>query len=338
MDYTLITGGAGYIGSHICLELYRKNTHIVVIDNLSKSKNTIWNTLRKICPKIELYEIDLINKECIQDIFKKYKITNVIHLAGFKSVNESIQKPLLYYRNNLISTINLLEVMEEYNCKNLIFSSSATVYGNQIDVPIKETASTYNMQTNPYGKSKLIIEMMLKDLFNNNWNIIILRYFNPVASDSSGLIGEDPKDEPCNLFPHIINVYLKKKSKLKIFGNDYKTKDGTCIRDFIHVSDLALAHIKSIDYLDNLNGKNCYEIFNIGTGKWYTIMEIVDRFNELTNNAIPFEFVSRREGDVPFCFADCSKASQFLNWKSKKTLDDIIKDSINRADILKKSD
>ncbi len=332
MTYTLITGGTGYIGSHICIELYKITDKIIVIDNYSNSKKSVVNSIKSMCPNIEFYEGNIKDRYILESLFKKYSISNVIHLAGFKSVSSSIENPIAYYDNNVSGTIQLLEVMKNYNCKNLIFSSSATVYGDQKDVPIKESADTYDKQTNPYGKSKLIIEMMLKDLHisPNNWNIVILRYFNPVGCHSSGLIGEDPKEKCGNLFPHIIEVYQKKQDKLKIYGKDYKTIDGTCIRDFIHVVDLAIAHVNSIAFIKDK--KSSYEIINIGTGKWYTVKQIVDRFNELTDNKINYEFVEKRPGDTPLSFACCNKAKQKLNWFPTKNLDDMIKDSIMYAD------
>lgn len=333
MTYTLITGGAGYIGSHICLELYKRNVkNIVIIDNFSKSKDSMFSKLQKIIPNIEIYNFDLSDKELLRNLFKTCDIRNVIHLAGFKSVGESINDPLTYYSNNVTNTIQLLEVMDEFNCRNLIFSSSATVYGNQTEVPIKESACTYQKQTNPYGKSKLIIEMILRDLTNigKNWNIVILRYFNPVACDSSGLLGEDPKSKPGNLFPHILKVLSGEHEKLKIYGGDYPTADGTCIRDFIHVSDLAQAHIAAIDYIQDKS--DMCEIFNIGTGNWYSVLQIVNRFNELSNNRVPYEIKERREGDIAYCFADCDKAKSILKWKAKKSLDDMINDCIYFVD------
>lgn len=335
MVYTLITGGSGYIGSHICFELYKQNKNIIVIDNFSTSKESVRDIIHSKCPDIEFYSFNIGDKLLLSNVFTKYKISNVIHLAGFKSISESIKYPLKYYKNNISETIVLLEVMESFNCTNMIFSSSATVYGNQKEVPINESAVTYKKQTNPYGKSKLITEMMLEDLSNqqSKWNIVILRYFNPVAADKSGLIGEDPKEQPSNLFPHILNVYQSKTDKLTIFGNDYRTIDGTCIRDFIHVSDLAEAHISAIDFIKNKS--SVYEIFNVGTGKWNTVLQIVNKFNELTDNKIPYVIGNRREGDIDFCFANCSKATSLLKWDAKKNLDDMVRDSINRINYLK---
>lgn len=335
MEYTLITGGSGYIGSHICFELYKTHNNIIVIDNFSTSKESVRDTIRSKCPDIEFYSFNIGDKLLLSNVFSKYKINNVIHLAGYKSISESIKYPINYYKNNISETIVLLEVMESFNCTNMIFSSSATVYGNQKEVPINESAITYKKQTNPYGKSKLITEMMLEDLstYQSKWNIVILRYFNPVAADKSGLIGEDPKEQPSNLFPHILNVYQGKTDKLTIFGNDYRTIDGTCIRDFIHVSDLAEAHISAIDFIKNKS--SVYEIFNIGTGKWNTVLQIVTKFNELTNNKVPYVFGDRRLGDIDFCFANCSKATSLLKWEAKKNLNDMVIDSINRIDYLK---
>ena len=334
MTYTLLTGGVGYIGSHICVELYKKTDKIIVFDNYSNSKKSVNSAILSFCPNIELYEGNLTDRFLLENIFKKYNISTVIHLAGFKSVTDSIENPLKYYNNNITGTIQLLDVMKKYKCTNLVFSSSATVYGDQTDVPIKESANTYNKQTNPYGKSKMIIEMMLRDLYisPHNWNIVILRYFNPVGADPSGKLGEDPIESPSNLFPHIIDVYLGKQPELKIYGNSYKTVDGTCIRDFIHVVDLAIAHISSIEFLEN--EKSCYEIINIGTGKWYTVYQIVERFNEITNNKIPFVYAQKRAGDIPLSFACCNKAKNLLGWQAVKGLDDMIRDSITRANYI----
>jgi len=337
MSYILVTGGAGYIGSHVCLELHKRNIkNIIVIDNFSKSKEQMYSILKKEIPTIEIYNFDLANKDLVRNIFKKYNIEKVIHLAALKSIGESIQNPFLYYNNNISVTINLLEIMDEFNCRNFIFSSSATVYGNQTRVPIRESACISENQTSPYGTSKLIIEMILRDISNkgNNWNIVILRYFNPVACDKSGVIGEDPKENPSNLFPHILKVLDGSNPKLNIYGGDYNTSDGTCIRDFIHVTDLAQAHISACDFI--LHKKNTFEIFNIGTGNWYSVLQIVNRFNELTDNKVPYEIKARREGDIAYCFADCNKADIILKWKAKKTLDDMIKDCINRIDKLNK--
>ena len=337
MSYTLITGGAGYIGSHICLELHKKNIkNIIIVDNFSKSKDSMFAKLQKMIPTIQIYNFDLSDKQQLRNLFKVCDIKNVIHLAAFKSVGESIKDPLKYYNNNVINTVRLLEVMDEFDCRNLIFSSSATVYGNQTTVPIRETASTYEKQTNPYGKSKLMIEMILRDLTNigKNWNIVILRYFNPVACDSSGEIGEDPKNKPSNLFPHILKVLSGEEKKLYIYGGDYSTVDGTCIRDFIHVSDLAEAHIAASNYIQDK--VNTYEIFNIGTGNWFSVLQIVKKFNELTDNRVPYEIKERRDGDIAYCFADCSKAESILKWKAQKTLEDMIIDCVNRADNINK--
>ena len=332
MDYTLITGGNGYIGSHICNELCKSNNNIILLDNLENSSLDSYKRLKNSCvfDNIILENIDLMDKTSVDTIFKKYSIKNVIHLAGLKSVDESLQLPLLYHNTNITGTLNLLNVMDKYKCYNLIFSSSATVYGFQKNVPIKETSIIDSNLKNPYAKTKLYIESILSDLYNsnNNWNIIVLRYFNPVANDSSGLIWEDPIKKASNLFPIMIDVLEGRKDKVIIFGNDYGTRDGTCIRDFIHVTDLAVAHIKSLKFIENKKGY--FDIFNIGTGKGYSVLEIITKFNTYTNNKIPYLIGARREGDIEFSFGDPSKANKILNWYPTKDIDDMIKDTLSR--------
>lgn len=330
MDYTLLTGGNGYIGSHICTELSNSDTNIILLDNLENSSLNSYNRLKKICSNIILENIDLIDIHSVENIFKKYNIKSVIHLAGLKSIDESLKSPLSYYNVNITGTLNLLNVMDKYNCYNLIFSSSATVYGFQKNVPIKETSLIDGNLKNPYAKTKLYIESILTDLYNSNnkWNIIILRYFNPVGNHSSGLIWEDPNKKASNLFPIIMDVFQGKRDKVIIFGDDYRTRDGTCIRDFIHITDLAKAHIKSLSFIENKKGY--IGIFNIGTGKGYSVLEVISKFNKYTNNKIKFLIGSRRDGDIEFSFGDPTKANKILDWYPTKNIDDMIKDTLIR--------
>lgn len=329
MTYTLLTGGNGYIGSHIAIELYNTTTNIIILDNYSNSLLDNKKRLSNKLPKIIWIEGDILDKKILRHIFSTYSISNVIHLAGLKSISESIELPILYYSNNITGTLNLLEIMKEYKCYNIIFSSSATVYGFQKDVPIKEKTPINNNLDNAYAKSKLYVEKILLDLNKNSdlWNIIILRYFNPIGCHYSGITWENPKKTVQNLFPYIIKVYSKELPKLTIFGNNYNTRDGTCIRDFIHIMDLANAHIQSLKFIKDKN--SCYEIFNIGTGKGYSVLEVVNTFNKYSNNSISYEYGSPREGDVPYIFSDCEKANKILNWYPKKTLDDMVKDTIS---------
>ena len=324
MSYILVTGGAGYIGSHVCFELNKRDIkNIIIIDNFSKSKEQMYSILKKEIPTIEIYNFDLVNKELVRNVFKKYNIEKVIHLAALKSVGESIQNPFLYYNNNISVTINLLEIMDEFNCRNFIFSSSATVYGNQTTVPIKECASTYEKQTNPYGTSKLIIEMILRDLSNkgNKWNIIILRYFNPVGSHCSFLIGENPLDIPNNLMPRIVRVASGLDEQVFVFGGDYPTLDGTCERDYIHVEDLADGHLAALDHLEEQ--KLPVDFFNLGTGRSSSVLELISAFEEATGRKVPTVITERRVGDTPICYADVTKSKERLGWEAKKSLNEM---------------
>lgn len=324
----LITGGLGYIGSHIALELMNQGLFdVVIIDNLSNSKIEKLNkieTLNKKRKHFFFHEVELLDYNKLVDVFSKYKIKIVIHMSGLKSVNESIKDPILYYDNNLISTLNLIKVMNEFSCKNLIFSSSATVYGNQ-EAPIHEMNLTGVNITNPYGKTKYIQEEILKDLYNsdNSWNIIILRYFNPIGHKHE-LLKEDPNGIPNNLFPYILKVHNKELPILNIYGNDYDTRDGTCIRDFIHVEDLSLGHVKACEYIEN-NENASLKIYNLGSGNGISVLELVNAFEKVNDCKINYKFTERREGDLSESFSDCSKANKELNWKTKKTLDELVK-------------
>jgi len=332
MDYILITGGTGYIGSNICIELYKYTQNIIVIDNYSNSFKNIESIVNKFAPKIIFLECNLLDKQLLIGIFVTYKISSVIHLAGLKSVKESIENPLLYYNNNISGTLNLLNVMKDFKCFNLIFSSSATVYGNQNTIPIPETAITYGKPENPYGYSKLFIETILKDIaLKSHWKIIILRYFNPVGCHSTALIGELPKNIPSNLFPYILGVYNGKYPYLNIFGNNYNTKDGTCIRDYIHIEDLARAHVCALDKIIKTNILKI-NIYNIGTGIGYSVLDIVKCFNKHSNYNIKMKICGRRVGDTAICYADNKKAIKELNWTPKYNLNDMVCDSLKWAD------
>lgn len=323
----LVTGGAGYIGSHTCVQLLNSGYKAVVADNLSNSKIEAIHRVRKITGKeVKFYQVDICDRSALREIFKQENIEAVIHFAAYKAVGESVSKPLEYYANNLISTIMLLETMKEFQIRNFVFSSSATVYGDPEKVPIQEDFPT--SATNPYGRTKLMIEHILKDLSqaNPNMNIAILRYFNPVGAHESGLIGEDPNDIPNNLVPYITQVAAGKLEKLRIFGKDYETHDGTGVRDYIHVVDLADGHIAALKMLK----QNCgLVVYNLGTGTGYSVLEMVHAFEKTIGRKIPYEFTQRRPGDIAICYADPSKAGKQLGWKAKYTLEDMCRDSWN---------
>ena len=325
----LVTGGCGYIGSHTCVELLNEGYDVIIVDNLSNSKEEVVDRIKKITNKdVKFYLGDCCNKDIVDKIFEENNIDAVIHFAGLKAVGESVSMPLMYYRNNLDSTLTLLEVMKKYNCKKIVFSSSATVYGDPAKLPIKEDFPLST--TNPYGSTKLIIEGILKDLYksDNSWSIAILRYFNPVGAHKSGLIGEDPNGIPNNLVPYIVKVATKELECLNIFGNDYNTKDGTGVRDYIHVVDLAKGHIKAIDKVLKDSGVDCY---NLGTGKGYSVLEMVETFKRVNNVDVPYKIVDRRPGDIAECYADPSYAKEKLGWSAELGLDDMLKDSYNFA-------
>ena len=321
----LVTGGLGYIGSHTVVELLDNNYDVVIIDNLYNSKIETLDKLKKITGKdIVFYQGDVCDKELLRKIFKDNKIDGVIHFAGYKAVGESVSKPLKYYRNNIDSTLSLLEVMEEFNCLNIIFSSSATVYGKPNSLPIYEDFPLST--TNPYGSTKLFIEYILKDLYisNNNWNITILRYFNPIGAHKSGLIGEDPKDIPNNLMPYIVKVATGELPVLNIFGDDYDTVDGTGVRDYIHVVDLAHGHVLA------LNNKNTgVKIYNLGTGKGTSVLELVNAFEKVNNIKVNKKIAPRRPGDIDACFASCDKAMKELGFKAERDIDEMCLDAYN---------
>ena len=325
----LVTGCAGYIGSHTVVELLNKNHEVVGLDNYSNSKEETLEKIKKITDKdIKFYEGNMLDENLLNKIFKENKIDAVIDFAAYKAVGDSVKKPVEYYINNVSSILTLLKVMKENNVKTIVFSSSATVYGSPKELPIKETSETGNT-TNPYGTSKLFVEKILKDLYvsDNTWNICILRYFNPIGAHKSGLIGEDPNGIPANLLPYITKVAKKELKQLKIFGNDYNTKDGTGVRDYIHIVDLAMGHLKAIEKLEK--DKQGMHIYNLGTGKGYSVLEIVKTCEKVNKIKIPYEIVERREGDIDECYSDPSKAEKELNFKAKYTLEDMVKDAWN---------
>lgn len=321
----LVTGGAGYIGSHTCIELLNNGFEVVVVDNLSNSKDESLNRVRKITGKdLTFYKCDILDRDNLTKVFEEHKIDIVIHFAGLKAVGESSKIPLEYYHNNVTGTLVLLDVMKKFNCKNMIFSSSATVYGEQEVAKIKETAELKE-PSNPYGKTKLIIEYILKDLYksDNSWNITLLRYFNPIGAHPSGLIGEDPNGIPNNLVPYITQVAIGKLPYLNIFGNDYNTPDGTGVRDYIHVCDLARGHVCAI------KGNSGLKIYNLGTGIGYSVFDVLHAFNEVVGFEIPYKICDRRPGDLAIYYADSELAYLEMGFKTEKTLHDMALDSWN---------
>ena len=324
----LVTGGAGYIGSHTVIELLSNGYEVVIVDNLCNSKITVLDRIEMISGvRVKFYEIDCCDKEKMRTIFENEKIDGIIHFAGLKAVGESCQVPLKYYRNNIDSTISLLELMLEYKVNNFIFSSSATVYGTPKVVPITED-TPIGGTTNPYGTTKLIIEGILQDLHkvHPEINICLLRYFNPIGAHKSGLIGEDPNGIPNNLMPYITQVAIGKREYLGVFGDDYNTVDGTGVRDYIHVVDLALGHVKA---LEKMNKDDGLFIYNLGTGKGTSVLEMVSAFETANNIKVNYKIMPRRSGDIDECYADCSKANRELNWKAQYTVKDACKDSWN---------
>lgn len=323
----LVTGGLGYIGSHTVVELIKQGYTPIVVDNLSNAKIEMIDQIKEITGKVvKFYQVDLCDKENLEKIFEENKdIEDVIHFAGSKAVGESVAKPLMYYENNLLSTINLLNSMIKYGVKNIIFSSSATVYGTPKRVPIFES-DEIGGTTNPYGTTKLIIEGILQDVYkvHPEMNIAILRYFNPIGANECGLIGEAPNGIPNNLMPYVTQVAVGQRDHLSVFGNDYPTEDGTGVRDYIHVVDLALGHIASINKLHSNSG---LVIYNLGTGKGTSVLELVKAFEEANGVKVPYQIVERRPGDIAECYADCSKANKELNWKATRTIVDACRDS-----------
>lgn len=327
----LITGGAGYIATHTLIELNSANYDFVVYDNFSNSSKKALKRVEKIIGiKIEFVKGDIRDKKTLRKVFKKYKISSVIHFAGLKAVGESVANPLEYYDNNVVGTIRLLEIMKEFDCKKIVFSSSATVYGNPNSCPIDESFPVGGT-TNPYGTSKYMIERILEDLYisDSSFKIAILRYFNPVGAYKDGNIGEDPNGIPNNLMPYIAQVAVGKLESLSVFGDDYDTSDGTGVRDYIHVQDLANAHLKAIDYLENKSNKPEVLKVNIGTGIGYSVLDMVKAYEKASGKKIAYKIVPRRAGDISSCYANPQKAKELLGWKAKRTLEDMCKSSFN---------
>ena len=325
----LITGGTGYIGSHTAVELLNNNEEIIVLDNFCNSSPEVVDKIKSITKKdFKFYEADILDEEKLEEIFKNNKIESVIHFAGLKAVGESVQKPLEYYYNNISGTLNLLKVMKKYNCKNIVFSSSATVYGER-ETPRYIEEMGRGKTTNPYGTTKAMIEKILEDVYvsDNEWKIYILRYFNPVGAHESHLIGDNPNGIPNNLMPYIQKVAVGELKELSVFGDDYNTPDGTGIRDYIHVVDLAKGHIKALEKLNK--EKNGVYVYNLGSGIGHSVLEMVKAFEKVNNVKVPYKIAPRRAGDLAEIYADPTKAEKELNWKTEKTLEDMCKDSWN---------
>ncbi len=323
----LLPGGAGYIGSHTAVELLNAGKDIIIIDNFSNSKPEVLDKIRKITGKdFKFYEIDYLDREKLEKVFQENDIESVLNFAGYKAVGESIEKPLEYYHNNISGCLVLLQTMKKYGVKKFIFSSSATVYGEPEKIPLTEECKTGGT-TNPYGTSKLFIEQILKDTYKSDstWDICILRYFNPVGAHESGLIGEEPQGIPNNLMPYIVRVANGTLKELSVFGNDYNTKDGTGVRDYIHVVDLAKGHVAALQKLDK-EEKGLY-IYNLGTGNGYRVLDMVKAFEKATGKKVPYKIAQRREGDIATCYADPSSAKEELGWVATKTLEDMCLDS-----------
>ena len=322
----LVTGGLGFIGSHTVVELLENQYEVVVIDNLYNSSIDVIEKIKEITGKeFTFYQGDVCDKDLLKEIFQKERINAVIHFAGYKAVGESVKKPIMYYENNLLSTLHLCDVMQEYHCNTIIFSSSATVYGTPKVLPITEDLEVGNT-TNPYGTSKHMNELILRDICISNpeFKAIILRYFNPIGAHKSGLLGEVPNGIPNNLMPYIVRVATKELEILSVFGNDYDTHDGTGVRDYIHVVDLARGHLKALEKSNELKGVSYY---NLGTGVGYSVLDIIQAFEKENGVKIPYKIVERREGDIACCYADSSKAFKELGWKAEYGIDDMVKDS-----------
>lgn len=322
----LVTGGAGYIGSHTVVELLEAGHNVIVVDNLINSKEEAIRRVEEITGKqVAFYRVDLLHKKALEDVFEQHDMDAVIHFAALKAVGESVEKPLEYYHNNLTGTIHLLEVMRQYGVKNLVFSSSATVYGEENQPPLREDMNRGDA-TNPYGRTKLMMEQIMEDLHraDPSWNIALLRYFNPVGAHPSGRIGEDPLGIPNNLLPYVSQVAVGRLPYLRVFGNDYETRDGTPIRDYIHVVDLAVGHLLALEKLQEGTG---VVIYNLGTGEGSTVLEVVQAFERAAGKTIPYEITGRRAGDLPVSYADPSKAERELNWKAERDLDEMCLDT-----------
>ncbi|HDF2670368.1 UDP-glucose 4-epimerase GalE [Clostridioides difficile] len=321
----LVAGGAGYIGSHTAIELLESGYEVVIVDNLSNSNSIVVDRIKELSKKpVKFYNIDIRNKDEMQVVFKENNIESIIHFAALKAVGESVEKPIEYYSNNLISTLNLFELMREYGVKKFVFSSSATVYGDPHTCPILEDFPL--SVTNPYGRTKLMIEQMLVDISkaDKSLDIALLRYFNPVGAHKSGRIGEEPNGVPSNLMPYITKIAVGKLKELSVYGNDYPTHDGTGVRDYIHVLDLAAGHVKALQKLEENPG---LVVYNLGTGKGYSVLDLVKAFSKASGKEIPYKIVGRRAGDVAMCYADSSKAEKELGWKAKYELEEMCEDS-----------
>lgn len=321
----LVTGGAGYIGSHTVIELLEAGEDIVIVDNFSNSKPEMLDKIKEISGKnFKFYEVDLLDREKLEKVFKENEIDSVIHFAGLKAVGESVQKPIEYYHNNITGTLILLDVMRKYNCKKIVFSSSATVYGTPKTVPIKEDFPLST--TNPYGSTKLMIEQILRDVYisDNEFSVILLRYFNPIGAHKSGKIGENPNGIPNNLMPYINQVAIGKLECLNVFGNDYDTIDGTGVRDYIHVVDLAKGHLKALKKAREMKG---VEAYNLGTGNGYSVLQIVQAFERVNGVKVKYKITGRRPGDIATCYADPTKAKEELGWVAEKELDEMCEDA-----------
>ncbi|MCC0686057.1 UDP-glucose 4-epimerase GalE [Clostridioides sp. ZZV15-6383] len=321
----LVAGGAGYIGSHTAIELLESGYEVVIVDNLSNSNSIVVDRIKELSKKpVKFYNIDIRNKNEMHIVFKENNIESIIHFAALKAVGESVEKPIEYYSNNLISTLNLFELMREYGVKKFVFSSSATVYGDPHTCPILEDFPL--SVTNPYGRTKLMIEQMLVDISkaDESLDIALLRYFNPVGAHKSGKIGEEPNGVPSNLMPYITKIAVGKLKELSVYGNDYPTHDGTGVRDYIHVLDLAAGHVKALQKLEEHPGLVTY---NLGTGKGYSVLDLVKAFSKASGKEIPYKIVGRRAGDVAMCYADSSKAEKELGWKAKYELEEMCQDS-----------
>lgn len=325
----LITGGAGYIGSHTCVEFLNAGKEIIILDNFSNSKPGVIPLIEQIAGKrVTLYEADMLDAQAVRGIFRENKIEAVIHFAGLKAVGESVEIPLRYYHNNITGTITLCEVMAEFGCKKIVFSSSATVYGPVNPVPYVEDMPT--SATNPYGSTKLMIEMILRDLYisDNEWSVSLLRYFNPIGAHDSGLLGEDPNGIPNNLLPYVARVATGRLPYLSVFGNDYDTPDGTGVRDYLHVVDLAVGHLDAYNYVMGHTG---VEAVNLGTGNGYSVLEIVSAFEKASGVKVPYQLAPRRAGDIATSYADPAKAKKLLGWKATRGIDEMCADSWNFA-------
>ena len=322
----LVTGGAGYIGSHTVLELLQQGSEVIVLDNLSNSSNESLKRVKQITEKeITFYQGDVQDRECLDEIFKHHNIDSVIHFAGLKAVGESVAKPIEYYQNNVQGTLTLVDAMRDAGVFKLVFSSSATVYGNPASLPIREDFPVGGT-TNPYGTSKLMVEMILQDIVKSDdrFALALLRYFNPVGAHKSGLIGEDPNDIPNNLLPYISQVAVGRLEKLSVFGDDYNTKDGTGVRDYIHVVDLALGHLKALERIADNTGAH---IYNLGTGNGYSVLEMVNAFEKASGQAVPYQISPRRSGDIAACYAATEKAFNELGWQAERGIDEMMQDT-----------